>query len=216
MDATGGVYVESKDGTPVKAGDKVEVIGFPSRGDYSPVLKSGSIHPLGQYQAIQPAVLDGKTALKGGYDARLVTVSARVLAVNRLSRSASLVLESDDHVRFDARFAVAPPSLALPPVDSRISLTGICSIKTNENGDPGAFAIVLRDANDIKVLSSPPWLTRRRTAFIFSAFCIVTAAVFGWVVILRKRVRVQTQLIKARLENEVVLERRYRRCSSEI
>jgi len=211
MDATGGVYVESKDGTPVKAGDKVEVIGFPSRGDYSPVLKSGSIHPLGQYQAIQPAVLDGKTALKGGYDARLVTVSARVLAVNRLSRSASLVLESDDHVRFDARFAVAPPSLALPPVDSRISLTGICSIKTNENGDPGAFAIVLRDANDIKVLSSPPWLTRRRTAFIFSAFCIVTAAVFGWVVILRKRVRVQTQLIKARLENEVVLERRYRR-----
>jgi diguanylate cyclase (GGDEF)-like protein/PAS domain S-box-containing protein len=211
MDATGGVYVESKDGTPVKAGDKVEVIGFPGRGDYSPVLKSGSIHPLGQYQAIQPAVIDGKTALKGGYDARLVTMSAKVLAVNLLSRSASLVLESDDHVRFDARFAVAPLSLALPPVDSRIGLTGICSIKTNENGDPGAFAIVLRDANDFKLLSSPPWLTGRRAAFILSAFCLVTAAVFGWVVILRKRVREQTQLIKARLENEVVLERRYRR-----
>jgi diguanylate cyclase (GGDEF)-like protein/PAS domain S-box-containing protein len=211
MDATGGVYAQSKDGSPVKAGDEVELIGFPGKGDYSPVLKSAGIRPTGQHETIVPAKIDGRTALKGGYDARLVTMSATVEAVNVLPRSSSLLLESDDHVRFDATFAVAPSSLALPPKDSRVSLTGICSIKTNENGDPSAFEIVLRSADDIKLLSSPPWLTGRRAALIVAAVCIAMAAVFGWVVILRKRVRNQTQLIKIRLENEVVLERRYRR-----
>ena len=211
INATGGVYAETQDGSPVKAGDEVEVIGFPGKGDYSPVLRSAGIHPIGQHQTIVPAKIEGKTALKGGYDARLVTMSATVQAVNLLSRSASLSLESDDHVRFDATFAVSPSAPTLPPKDSRVSLTGICSVKTNENGDPGAFEIVLRNVDDIKVLSSPPWLTGRRAALILSAVCVLMAAGFGWVVILRKRVRNQTQLIKARLENEVVLERRYRR-----
>jgi diguanylate cyclase (GGDEF)-like protein/PAS domain S-box-containing protein len=211
MDATGGVYAESQDGSPVVAGDEVELIGFPASGNYSPILKSAAIRPTGQHQAIVPAKIDGKTALKGGYDARLVTISGTVQAVNLLPGSYALVLQSDDHVNFAARFASTPSLRSIPSQGSKLSLTGICSIKMDENGNPAAFEIVLRSPGDITLLSSPPWLTSRRAARILSAIGLLTAAVFGWVLILRRRVRSQTQLIKVRLENEAALEERYRR-----
>ena len=143
MDPSGGVYAESQDGSPVEAGDEVEVIGFPSSGNYSTVLKSAGIRPTGKHQSILPAKIGGKTALKGGYDARLVTISGMVQAVNLLPGSYTLVLQSEDHVNFTARFAVPPHIHSILPKDSKLSLTGICSIKTDENGNPAAFEIVL-------------------------------------------------------------------------
>jgi PAS domain S-box-containing protein len=210
-DATGGIYAESQDGTPVAQGDEVEVIGFPARGNYSSVLRSAGIRPTHKHQAVAPSWIDGRSALKGGYDAGLVTISGTVQGVNQAKDAYSLAMQSDDHVNFAANFAV-PDEHSLPlSIGSRLQLTGICSIKTDENGNPSVFEIVLRTPNDIKLLASPPWLTSRRATFIFSAFVVLTAMVFGWVVILRKRVRNQTQLIKVRLENEILLEEKYRR-----
>ncbi|MGA9670374.1 MAG: EAL domain-containing protein, partial [Terracidiphilus sp.] len=211
MDTTGGLYAESQDGSPVGAGDEVEVIGFPASGNYSTVLKSANFRPTGKHQSILSAKIDGKTALKGGYDARLVTISGTVQAVNLLPGSYALVLQSDDHTNFTARFAVRPDAHSIPTKDSKLSLTGICSIKTDENGTPAAFEIVLRTPEDITLLSSPPWLTGGRAALILSVVGLLAAAIFGWVLILRRRVRGQTELIKARLENEAALEERYRR-----
>jgi diguanylate cyclase (GGDEF)-like protein/PAS domain S-box-containing protein len=212
MDSSGGVYAESQDGYTGGAGDEVEVIGFPAIGNYSTILKSASFEPTGKHQSILPAGIDGKRALQGGYDARLVTIAGTVQAANPLPGAYNLVLQSDDHVNFTARFAVRPNLKSAPPTkDSRLALTGICSIKTDENGNPIAFEIVLRSPADIALLSSPPWLTGGRAVRIISAVGIITAAVFGWVLFLRRQVRGQTKLIKIRLENEVALEERYRR-----
>jgi diguanylate cyclase (GGDEF)-like protein/PAS domain S-box-containing protein len=190
MDATGGIYAESQDGSPINEGDQVEVIGFPAKGSYSTVLRSAGIRPTGKHQALVPSKIDGKSALKGLYDAQLVTISGTVQTVNRLPGSYSLVLRSEDQLNFEATFAVPFVNDSAPSIGSKLELTGICSTKTDENGNPRAFEIVLRTQEDVKVL---------------------TGAVFGWVLILRKRVRNQTQLIKSKLENEAVLEERYRR-----
>jgi diguanylate cyclase (GGDEF)-like protein/PAS domain S-box-containing protein len=213
MDATGGLYAESKDSSPGKAGDEVQVVGFPASGNYSTILKSASFDPTGKHVSIVPASIDGKTALNGGYDARLVTIAGTVEAVNPTRSSYTLALQSDDHVNFTARFAVRPDIHSAPPPtkDSKLALTGICSIKTDDNGNPSAFEIVLRSPGDITLLSSPPWLTGGRAALILSAVGLITAAIFGWVLFLRRRVRSQTELIKTRLENEAALEERYRR-----
>jgi PAS domain S-box-containing protein len=211
MDATGGVYAESQDGSPINEGDQVEVIGFPAKGSYSTVLRSAGIRPTGKHQALVPSKIDGKSALKGLYDAQLVTISGTVQTVNRLPGSYSLVLRSEDQLNFEATFAMPVVNDSAPLIGSKLELTGICSIRTDENGNPRAFEVVLRTQEDVKLLALPPWLTSRRAAFILTAFLVLTGAVFGWVLILRKRVRIQTQLIKSKLENEAVLEERYRR-----
>jgi len=211
MDPTGGVYAESQDGFSADAGDEVEIIGFPATGSYSPVLKSASIRATGGHQAIVPFVLDGRTAMKGAHDAQLVTISGTLEAVTPHSRGYSLILQSGDQVMFESSFSAPPLKYPAPPIGSRLKLTGICSVKTDTNGNPSAFEIVLRRPEDIAVLSSPTWLTSRRMAYILALLVFFTLAVMGWVVILRKRVKKQTRLIKARMQKQLDLEARYRR-----
>lgn len=62
MDSSGGVYAESQDGTPVEAGDAVEVIGFPAAGEYSPVLRSASIIPAHRHQDVTPTAVNRQSS----------------------------------------------------------------------------------------------------------------------------------------------------------
>jgi diguanylate cyclase (GGDEF)-like protein/PAS domain S-box-containing protein len=211
MDQSGGMYAESQDGTPAEPGDELEVIGFPAAGEYSPVLKSATFLKTGRHQAIVPAKIDGKTALRGGYDAQLVTISGTVQGVNPASVGYTLNLQSADGLPYEVNFR---PSgvIGQPPLPgSVVRLTGICSIKADGLGNPAAFQIVLRDAADLHLISAPPWLTSGRAALILGILVLISTAGLGWVIILRRRVRQQTGLIEIRLKNELALEERYRR-----
>jgi len=211
MDSTGGLYAESQDGSPVEPGDEVEVIGFPAAGNYTPVLKSAAIHPLRNHRDLVPATITGQMALKGGYDAQLVTITGTIRGYHQHAGIFMPVLESDDHVTFEATLRSESVSDWLGSIGSRASVTGVCSIKSDDNGNPSDFQIVLRTLADGKVLSSPPWLTARRALLLLSGFTILIFVVAAWVLILRRRVRHQTEVIRLRLENEAALEERYRR-----
>lgn len=211
MDSTGGLYAESQDGTPVDAGDEVEVIGFPAVGSYSPVLKSATIRPLRKHFEITPSSVAGRVALRGGYDAQLVSIKGTVQSHRQHLNQRLLVVESDDHVTFEASMAARGDSKWLAPPGSRVALTGICTVKADENGNPSEFQIVLRTPADVKVLSTPSWLTARHALSAVSILVALTFSVLGWVAILRRRVRRQTEIIQLKLENEAALEERYRR-----
>jgi PAS domain S-box-containing protein len=211
-DSTGGVYAESQDGTLLHAGDEVEVAGFPAQGEYSPVLKSAILHPTGRHQVVEPLLVTGALALHGGYDAQLVRIRGTVRSEQQtLTGRHSYIVESDDRVTCLAAFASRQDSALPVPAGARIALTGICSIKSDENGNPSAFEIVLRSPSDLTVLSLPPWLNGRRAILILISVILAALAILGWLVILRRRVRQQTNIIAAKLQNEVALEERYRR-----
>jgi len=211
MDSTGGLYVETQDGTPANPGEEVEVIGFPAPGSYSPVLKSASIRPTGRHQPVVPTLINGSLASRGGYDAQLVKITGTVEGVNLHPQGYTLVLLSDDRFSFEARLFDPTLKSTPPAAGSILVLTGICSVKTDDNGNVSTFEIVLRDPKDALLISAPPWLTGRRAVSILSVLMILTAAVIGWVIVLRRRVRGQTSVIQARLESELALEARYRR-----
>jgi diguanylate cyclase (GGDEF)-like protein/PAS domain S-box-containing protein len=209
-DGSGGLYAETQDGSPIKEGDQVEVIGFPAAGRFSPVLKSASIRPTGKHFSPTIAPVSGRAALKGGYDAQLVNISGTLRAYRQRLGRRELVIESDDHVAFEASFARSGGSEVTIKEGSRISLTGICSVKADENGNPSEFEVVLRSPEDIRVLAAPPWFNAEVAANILSGLMFSTLAVIIWVFILRRRVRKQTVIITEKLKNEMALEERYR------
>lgn len=210
-DNTGGVYVESHDRTPLQAGDGAEVIGFPAAGPYSPILKSGSFRADHLYFAQTPAQLTAAKALKGGYDAQLVSIDGTVHSQYDHLGNHVLVIQSPHGITFDATLPKAAAAKLNLPDDSVVRLTGICTVKADENGDPAEFQIILRTASDIRVLSSPPWLTSRRALPLLASLAAITLGVIVWVIVLRRRVAQQTQIIQARLKSEAALEERYRR-----
>lgn len=212
MDATGGVYVETDDGTPVQPGDEVEVAGFPALGNYSPVLKSGSIHPTKRGQVLAPAEITGKQALRGGYDAQLVRIRGVIHSSYQLGNNDVLGLESTDHTVFEAtiRHDLAPDGIDTG-IGSQVELTGICTIKTDDNGNPAAFQIVLRTPADVHRLTRAPLLTPKRFAALAAMLGFCTVVVIVWVVVLRRQVRTQTITIKRDMAARVALQERYRR-----
>jgi len=211
MDSSGGLYAQSQDGTPAHPGDEVEVIGFPSAGTYTPVLKSASFRRTGKHHEIVPTRVTGQAALKGSYDAQLISISGIVREYRQHQNAYTPVIESDDHVSFEAALQRQSQREWLAPVGSRVALTGVCSIKTDENGNPSEFQIVLRTADDIKILQSAPWLTATRALSLVFILGSLILAIAAWVLILRRRVRQQTEIIRTKLENEASLQERYQR-----
>ncbi len=209
-DGSGGLYAESQDGSPIREGDQVEVIGFPAAGDYSPTLKSASFRPTGKHFSPTITPITGRLALKGKFDAQLVNITGTITNYLNHLNQRKLVVESDDHVTFEADLDHSGSSPLHVEEGSRISLTGICTVKADENGNPSAFEVVLRSPQDIRVLSSPTWLTPERAVFCLFGLTIATLGVIGWVFILRRRVHRQTEIITEKLKNEMALEERYR------
>jgi len=209
-DESGGLYAESQDGTPVSAGDQAEVIGFPAAGAFSPVLRSARIRPTGKHFLPTIKSANGRAALKGTYDAQLINIFGTIISYRQRANRQELVLESDDHVTFETAFARSDIPMLNIAEGSRVALTGICAVKADENGNPSEFAVVLRSPEDIRVVSSPPWLNAPRAVTVLSALMFSTLAVTGWVFILRRRVRKQTRIITEKLMNEMALEERYR------
>lgn len=211
MDATGGLYVDTQDGTPARPGDEVEVIGFPSAGSYTPILKSASVRGSAKHREIAPADVTARQALKGGYDAQLVRIRGTVRGHRQHLNSYALVLESDDHVTFEAALSTPSEQKWMAPLGSKVVVTGVCSVRADENGNPLDFEIVLRTPDDIRVTAYPPWLTAEKAFGVVSLLAALTLAIAAWVFILRKRVREQTRVIELKLQNELALEERYRR-----
>ncbi|HLH09709.1 MAG TPA: EAL domain-containing protein [Terriglobales bacterium] len=211
MDATGGVYVETQDGTPANPGDEIEVIGFPSAGSYTPVLKSASLRGTSRHHDIAPVPVTARQALRGRYDAQLIRIDGTVRGHRQHLNTYALVVESDDHITFEASLPTAAGQKWMPPLDSRITTTGVCSIRADENGNPLDFEVVLRSPADIHVIAYPPWLNAQKALFIVGFFVMLTLAITAWVTILRRRIRRQTRVIKLKLQNELALQERYRR-----
>jgi hypothetical protein len=79
---------------PVQVGDLVDAVGFPDRGDYTPVMRDAVCRKIGVSPPPQPARMTAKEALRGERDADLVSLSATLL--NRTDREGLEVLELQD------------------------------------------------------------------------------------------------------------------------
>lgn len=209
-DGSDGLYAESQDAGWIQEGDQVTVIGFPASGSFSPVLKSATFRATGKH--FQPTItpITGRDALKGKFDAQLIRITGTLTSYIQHPSQRRLVVEADDHVIFEAIFAQLDKSSFSIQDGSRITLTGICTVKADENGNPSEFEVVLRSPQDIRVLSSPSWLTPERAISLLFGLTMATFAVIGWVFILRRRVHRQTEIITEKLKNEMALEERYR------
>jgi signal transduction histidine kinase len=75
---------------------------------------------------------------------------------------------------------------------------------------PQSFQMLLRSPADLVVLESAPWWTRERVMLAGGGLFAIAAGSLVWVGTLRRRVRHQTVVLRARLAREAALEERTR------
>ena len=215
-DGTGGVAVRTRQAEPLSVGDRVEVLGFPEMGPWTPFLNDAVFRRSGP--AAQPLLPISVTADQelsaGAHDSRLVSVEAELVDVVRDAGHLLLVAKAKN-VLFDAEMPVAgdlsPAAMADLATGSRARLTGISVVRLGQDRDhPTEFRLMLRGLDDIAILQKPPWWTLGRLVWILAMLVAITALAVAWGVVLRRRVRAQTEIIRLRMESEAMLAARYR------
>ena len=207
-DATGGIRVQTDTPSRLEEGDVIEVVGFPARGGYSPVLVDAQYRRIASGSPLTPVRIGIEQALSGTYNNEFVEINAHLLHLGRdTPKSYRLTLQAGDTV-FHARLVESSTRDLFASVreGSQVRLWGVCMVGIDANAKPAGFDLWLRSAKDLAVLSPPPWWTSAR---VFWAICLAFAALVGglfWLYSLRRQVRLQTELVCRR---EAALEERY-------
>ncbi|HKX30650.1 MAG TPA: response regulator [Blastocatellia bacterium] len=214
-DATGGLFVQTNQATPVEPGDRVDVIGFTEVGEYTPILQGATFRKLGSGPALPPLFVTAEEAASGNYNFQLVQVEAYLVGRMVNSTEQLFTLQAGttafnaviENVRIGEELAELRPG-------SLVQVAGVCVVQAGtprrDFGRTGlasaqSFRILLRTPKDVAVLAGPPWWTIKHTLAVVGALCLLILAAFAWVVFLRRRVHGQTEFIRRQLESEALL-----------
>jgi len=201
-DGSEGVEVRTRQTTPVGLGDRVDVVGFPSAGDYSPLLRSAVFRRVGSGFEPAPVPVKAQDALSGVYDSVLVRLEGKLLDSGRQAGRRTFAV-SADNVDFHAEIDEVKASDAFDNlrVGSLVQWTGVCDVEADENRAPVGFTLLLRSPDDVVVLQEPAWWTLRRAVTLLGLTGLIVLLALGWVILLRRRVQNQTETIRATLES---------------
>ena len=216
QDETEGLYVETRQDGAALPGDRVEVLGFPARGEYTPMLKDAIFRKTGAGSLPAPVPVTVDEALKGKFDCRLVRIEATVVDRARYSPDEFLVLQSGGFI-FHAYLErkVSGVDFAYLQNGSQVAVAGVCRIelggdwRAGADGHAKSFNLLLRSPGDITVLARPPWWNFQRMLWAAGLLAAVMLTALAWAAVLRRRVHKQTAIIRRQLQTEATLKQRY-------
>jgi signal transduction histidine kinase/CheY-like chemotaxis protein len=182
----------------------VEAIGLPLSGQFSAILQNAVVRRLGPAGSFSPQDASAEDSLAGTYDSQLVRVEATM--VDHLSTLADqvLVVQAGD-IRFNAHLPYERKAMVWPNNGALLRLTGVCSVRVEDRAFeivPTALDLYMRSTGDITVLRDAPWLNTQRALQGLAAMGALMLFCGGWILLLRKRVRRQTGVIRQQLDEE--------------
>jgi len=204
QDSTAGVQVRTASPVSLPPGTTVEAVGFPEAGPFSAVLENAEVRRSSRTIRIEAADISADDALAGAYDSQLVRMQGKV--VNHLDTFADQVLVVEDGDRlFNAHLPYGRKEVSWPGTGARVRLTGVCNVRVEERSGeivPIDFNLYLRSPEDMTVVQAAPWWNTRHILELLS-FTATLVLVSGiWILLLRKRVQMQTGIIKEKLAQE--------------
>lgn len=197
------VYVQTRETNPLPLGTVVDAIGFASDQEYAPSLRQAELFSTGRKGTIVPRATTFDEAMSGLHSDNLIAVTGVLVSQLHTLALDTVAIDVDGHLVTGRLARVG----ALPQqrVGTRVRLVGVCRIVPGgPYRAPILFHIDMRDPSDMQLLSTPSWFTVRHLAALLGALSIFALAAGGWAMLLRHRVRRQTQ----RIERSMLIARR--------
>lgn len=199
-DESGGLRVQCGQTNRLRPGIHVDVLGFPSRGDYSPVLEDAVFRTLSVGAHPDPVALTQAEAALN-HDADLIQIDAVIGGKQATADGWAVVMQSGD-ASFRALLRMGP-QVKIPDEwqpRSRVTVTGISSVTVDKSratgvAEPRSFELLLRSMNDVALVQPPPWWTRERVVWML---VIVASGLLlvVWLVVWAARRRLREQALQ--------------------
>ncbi len=189
------VFVQTREVKDIPLGHVVDAVGFATDQEFAPSLRQALLFDTLVSREVKPKVVSYQTALSGIESDNLVSLEGLLVSQLRSGASEAVVIDVDGHL-VTARLESGAHLAGIRP-GTQLRLTGICRIVPGVSWRaPSFFRIEMRTPGDVTVLSSPPWWTVRHLVELLSTLGAVALIISAWAVLLRRRVREQTQSIE--------------------
>ena len=212
IDGTNGLRFLLKRAADLQVGDLAEIVGFPNVTGPSPFLREAVARKIGRSALPPPKKLLPENFFLGENDSTLVEVEAELLHMSGSENTQTLELQAGLR-RFMARLDSRNSSLKSIPPGSRVQLAGVFD---GHGGNLAAgrpidsFELLLHSPASVTILAQPSWWTLRRVLWVLSSVSLVLVAATAWVITLRRRLNMQTEIIRQKVQRETILEERTR------
>ena len=214
QDSSGTVFVETAVSVSTHVGNTVDVVGFPNYGEFGPELLDSKVRVSEIQSAIGIAPLETTAAdvLKRSLDGKQVRLKAHLISQDT-NKSSYVYQLADGDQRFSATLLRTQTTNELVGLsrNSDLQLTGVAVIRSATAEWPESLMVLISSPADIVVLGGNGWLTPKRGLAILSAMALCVIVPLVWVTQLRRTVRKQTTIMRARLEHEMHLETKFKR-----
>ncbi len=181
-----------------KPGERVEAVGFLGRRGPRVLLREAVYRRAGIGANLKPVPLEDLEAVDPLRDGSVVQLSGRILDVARVGTSYVLNVQRGT-VIFSAQLEGDEIDVQ---TGSEVSLTGVYDVQYDEYGGARSFALLMRNGADLVVTRPPSPFTIGRILAFAGALASLALVSLAWVVALRRRVRQQTELLRAQHERE--------------
>lgn|GEM_PF-3462955 len=198
QDQNVGLIVQLAQRSSVAIGDNAIAIGFPSANGAMTLLES-EVRSSGKASAIVPKSIGMDGVRSGELDGVLVKISG--FLSRETSSEVGQVLEIEGNSGSAAAILTRNSHISNIPLGSHVTVTGVCmpveTAALSERGSVGserfARAVFLRNDQDFVVLEHPGWWRLKRAAEVIAVLIVLLLTLFGWIHILRSRVRQRTE-----------------------
>jgi hypothetical protein len=167
QDEAEGLYVQTRQRTALQPGDVVEVLGFPAKGEYTPMLQDAIYRKSTDGKPPVAVELDVDEVMRGTHDCRLIRIKGNLLERTQRGREQFLVLENGG-VTFHAYFSQDADITGIKNFlnGSELVLSGICLVERGSSWQAGeswrvkSFRLLLPSLASVQVIAEPPWWTQ--------------------------------------------------------
>jgi diguanylate cyclase (GGDEF)-like protein len=189
------VFVQTREDKAIPLGDVVDALGFAGDQEYGPSLREALLFDTHTRNEIAARAVGYAEALSGIDSDNLVSLEGLLVSQLRNRSVETLVID------VNGNFVTGRLEHTLPVqhirIGSRLRLTGICRIVPGGSWQaPSFFHIEMRSPDDVVVLSSPSWWTVRHLVELLGTLGALALVISAWAVLLRRRVRQQTESIE--------------------
>lgn len=200
QDDSGAVLVSDMSTNSWHPGDRLQVMAFSGFSDRHARLIYPVAHRLEQGVSVTPKEISIDDALNGVHDSELVRVRGKLIDISAMPRRQVLLISAGGK---DFTATLSSSQHQWPDVrpNSMIEVTGVCVTDLDPSGVPFSFHLIARGPEDLRVLASPSWWTLGHLLGLLALLGAAALASLAWILILRRRVTAQTEIIRKSIES---------------
>jgi signal transduction histidine kinase len=196
QDGVDSVLALSQQREVLQPGERVEVVGFPGNEGRRFLLREAAYRSLSAGAEPRAVQLSAPHSVNPDLEGLLTRAQGVLLnTVNKEGEERLLVQLKDSTFEASLNLTSAKGAEAAPSLElgSRLAVTGVYQLQSDEYGKPRSFLLRLRSWKDVEILQRPPWWTLARLLSLLLAVLAVSLIVLYWGIVLSRKNRLLSQ-----------------------